>query len=51
MTYEAPQVVVHDVHEYSTPQPAYPVLPRLPMRAISVAQRNGENRLHCQSYR
>ena len=36
MTYEAPQVVVHDVHECSTPQPAHPVLPRLPMRAIAV---------------
>ena len=36
MTYEAPNVVVHDVHEYSTLQPAYEVLPRLPMRAIAV---------------
>ena len=36
MTYEAPKVVVHDVHEYSTLQPAYEVLPRLPMRAIAV---------------
>ena len=34
MTHEAPKVVAHDVHEYSTPQPAHPVLPRLPMRAI-----------------
>jgi hypothetical protein len=36
MTYEAPQVVVHNVHEYSTPQPAHPVLPRLPMCPVAV---------------
>jgi len=36
MTYEAPKVVVHNTHEYSTPQPARSVLPRLPMRAIAL---------------
>ncbi|MBU6280437.1 MAG: hypothetical protein KGN78_14445 [Actinomycetales bacterium] len=35
MPYEAPRIIAHDVHEYATPQPAHPVLPRLPLRAIS----------------
>ena len=36
MPYEAPKIIAHDVHEYGTPQPAHPALPRLPMRAIAV---------------
>ena len=36
MTYEAPKVVVHNTHEYSTPQPAHSALPRLPVRAIAL---------------
>ena len=49
MTYEAPKVVAHDVHEYSTPQPADPVLPRLPMRAIALGPSGSGKTVFIQS--
>ena len=49
MTYEAPKVVVHNTHEYSTPQPAHSVLPRLPMRAIALGPSGSGKTVFIQS--
>jgi hypothetical protein len=49
MPYEAPRIVAHDVHEYATPQPAHPVLPRLPMRAIAVGPSGSGKTVFIQS--
>ena len=49
MTYEAPKVVVHNTHEYSTPQPAHSVLHRLPMRAIALGPSGSGKTVFIQS--
>jgi hypothetical protein len=49
MPYEAPRIIAHDVHEYATPQPAHPVLPRLPMRAIAVGPSGSGKTVFIQS--
>ena len=49
MPYEAPKIVAHDVHEYATPQPAHPVLPRLPLRAIAVGPSGSGKTVFIQS--
>ena len=49
MTYEAPKVVVHQTHEYGTLQPAHPVLPRLPMRAIALGHSGSGKTVFLQS--
>ena len=49
MPYEAPRNIPHDVHEYATPQPAHPVLPRLPMRAIAVGPSGSGKTVFIQS--
>ena len=49
MPYEAPRIVAHDVHEYGTPQPAHPVLPRLPLRAIAVGPSGSGKTVFIQS--
>ena len=49
MTYEAPKVVVHNTHEYSTPQPAHRLLPLLPMRAIALGPSGSGKTVFIQS--
>ena len=49
MPYEAPKIIAHDVHEYGAPQPAHPVLPRLPMRAIAVGPSGSGKTVFIQS--
>ena len=49
MTYEAPKVVVRNMNERSTPQPAHSVLPRLPMRAIALGKSGSSKTVFTQS--
>ena len=49
MTYEAPKVLIHKTHEYGTLQPAHPVIPRLPMRAIALGPSGSGKTVFLQS--
>ena len=49
MTYVAPKVVVHNTHEYSTPQPAHSVLLGLPMPAIALGPSGSGKTVFIQS--